>query len=316
MRGPVLCLTIGPGDDLTVVEGTGLVAKDKTNVWIGGAVISVVLGVGLAFAGSQGSSRVGSIAVYGLCIALAYIINWVVFVPSFAAHTERYFDLTGSLTYLTVTLAAVVFSDDLDTRALLAAAMVAVWAIRLGTFLFRRISKDGKDGRFDTMKFDFWQYLMTWTIQGLWVSLTLAAALAIITANDRESFGVIGVIGLVVWTAGFAIEAISDAQKSAFKADAANEGRFITTGLWSWSRHPNYFGEITLWTGMAIMSIPVLSGWRWVALISPVFVFFLLTRISGIPMLERRAEKRWGTETEFRDYTDNTSVLVPLPPKR
>ncbi len=290
--------------------------KSKNSLWLASTAITIVIGVFLAWAGSQGSATAGSVAIYALCVGLAYLINWVAFVPSFLAHTEKYFDLTGSLTYLTVTGIALVLSNGLDLRAGLAAAMVAVWAARLGSFLFRRIRKDGKDGRFDEMKHDLWQFLMTWTIQGLWVSLTLAAALAIITSTERKSFGIIGVLGLVVWVIGFGLETIADNQKSAFKADPKNNGRFITTGLWSWSRHPNYFGEITLWTGMAIMAAPILNGWRWVALISPVFVFVLLTRISGVPMLERRAEKRWGTEPEFRRYTDSTSVLVPLPPTR
>lgn len=287
----------------------------KNQTWLIGIAVSVALGALLAFAGSRDGAEVGGIAVFTLCVAAAYIVNWIVFIPSWFAHTEKYFDLTGSLTYLSVTVLALILSPDVDLRAWLAAGMVVIWAGRLGSFLFRRISKDGKDGRFDKMKFDFWQFLMTWTIQGLWVSLTLAAAMAIITASDRTSFGVIGVVGFVIWLIGFALEVTADTQKSAFKADAANEGRFITTGLWSWSRHPNYFGEITLWTGMLVMGVPVLSGWRWIALISPIFVFVLLTRISGVPMLERRAEKRWGTDPEFRAYTDNTSVLVPLPPK-
>lgn len=279
-------------------------------------MVSVILGALLAWTGSQSGATVGSIGVFAICVGAAYLINWLVFIPSFAAHTEKYFDLTGSLTYLSVTSLALVLSGNLDVRAWLAAAMVGIWAIRLGTFLFRRISKDGKDGRFDRMKHDFWQFLMTWTIQGLWVSLTLAAGLSIITADQRTGLGLIGVIGLAVWLAGFTIEVVADRQKSAFKADPANAGRFITSGLWSWSRHPNYFGEITLWTGMAILAVPVLSGWRWVALISPVFVFILLTRVSGIPLLERRAEKRWGEEPEFRAYTNTTSVLVPLPPRQ
>ena len=277
--------------------------------------MSVVLGALLAWAGSDGSARAGSVAVFALCVAIAFIVNWVIFVPSFAARTEIYFDLTGSITYISVTALALILSDALDARAWLAAVMVAVWALRLGTFLFSRIRKDGKDGRFDRMKHNFWQFLMTWTIQGLWVSLTLAAALAIITSSERKDLGVLGIIGFVIWAIGFAIEVIADGQKSAFKADPANDGRFITTGLWSWSRHPNYFGEITLWTGMAIMAIPVLSGWRWVALISPVFVFLLLTRVSGVPLLERRAAARWGDEPAFQSYTKSTSVLVPLPPR-
>lgn len=291
-------------------------ARSKTPTWIVGTVVSIGLGAILAAIGSQGSAEVGSWPVFAIVVGFAYLVNWLVFVPSFAAHTEKYFDLTGSLTYLSVTIGALVLSDDLDARAWLAALMVIVWTGRLGIFLFRRISRDGGDGRFDRMKYDFWQFLMTWTIQGLWVSLTAAAALVIITSNERVDLGVVGVIGLLVWLAGFTIEVIADNQKSRFKADPANAGRFITTGLWSWSRHPNYFGEITLWTGMAILAVPVLSGWRWVALISPVFVFVLLTRISGIPLLRRRAEARWGDEPEFRDYVDNTSLLVPLPPRR
>lgn len=288
----------------------------RTQTWISGASVSVAVGAVLALAGSDGSARVGSVAVFAICVAVAYLINWAVFIPSYLARTEVYFDLTGSITYLSVTALALLLSDGLDLRAWLAAAMVAVWAVRLGSFLFRRIRKDGKDGRFDRMKHDFWQFLMTWTIQGLWVSLTLAAALAIITSTERRTLGVVGIVGLIVWAIGFGIEVVADTQKSAFKTDPANAGRFITTGLWSWSRHPNYFGEITLWTGMAILAIPVLSGWRWLMLISPVFVFILLTRISGIPLLEQRAKKRWGDEAAFQRYTSSTSVLVPLPPSR
>ncbi len=291
-------------------------APSKTPVWVGGAVTSLVLGVALASAGSSGSVEVGDLPVFGLAVGFAFVVNWLVFIPSFAFHTEKYFDLTGSLTYITVTVGALVLSDDLDTRAWVAGILVIVWAVRLGTFLFRRISKDGTDGRFDRMKFDLWQFLMTWTIQGLWVSLTAAAALIIITSEERSDFGVLGVIGLPVWLVGFTIEVIADDQKRRFRAEPANAGTFITTGLWSWSRHPNYFGEMVLWTGMAVMAVPVLSGWRWVALVSPVFVVVLLTWISGIPLLRRRAEKRWGSDPAYRDYVARTSLLIPRPPSR
>ena len=253
--------------------------------------------------------------MFAVCGLLAYVINWVVFVPSDRAKTEHYFDLTGSITYLTVTAVAVVLSDDLDARAIIVAVMVGVWALRLGSFLFRRVRRDGRDGRFDEIKIDPLRFFMTWTLQGLWVLLTLACALAIITGSERRSIGWVAIVGIVVWIAGFAIEVVADRQKSAFKKDPANEGRFITSGLWAWSRHPNYFGEITLWTGIAIMALPVLSGWRWVTLISPIFVILLLTRVSGIPMLEARAEKRWGDEEAFQSYTSNTPVLIPRPPR-
>jgi steroid 5-alpha reductase family enzyme len=292
----------------------GDVTSQNRNSLVGIAA-SLVIGALVIVAGSDGSTEVGSIAVFALCGILAYVINWVVFVPSNAAKTEHYFDLTGSITYLSVTGVAAALSDDLDARAVIVAAMVAVWALRLGSFLFRRVKRDGRDGRFDRIKVDPLRFFMTWTLQGLWVLLTVACALAIITGAERQSIGWIGIAGIVVWVIGFAIEAVADQQKSAFKRNPANDGRFITTGLWAWSRHPNYFGEITLWTGVAIMALPVLTGWRWVTLISPVFVVVLLTRVSGIPMLEARAKKRWGDDESFQAYTRSTPVLVPRPPR-
>jgi steroid 5-alpha reductase family enzyme len=219
-----------------------------------GIVASIAVGVLIILAGSDGSRQVGSIAIFAVCGALAYVINWVVFVPSNLAKTEHYFDLTGSATYITVTAIALLLSDDLDARALIVGAMVVVWALRLGSFLFRRVRRAGRDGRFDRIKADPLRFFMTWTLQGLWVLLTLAAALAIVTGTERQSIGWVAIVGIIVWAAGFAIEVTADRQKSAFKRDPGNKERFITSGLWAWSRHPNYFGEIVLWTGIAIIA--------------------------------------------------------------
>ncbi len=279
-----------------------------------GIVAAVLIGTLVALAGSDGGARVGAIPVFALSGALAYLINWFVFIPSNAAKTERFYDLTGSITYITVTIFAVLLSPDLDTRALIVAGMVIIWAVRLGSFLFRRIRREGKDGRFDEIKTNALRFFMTWTIQGLWVLLTAAAALAVITTTERQDLGWVAFVGIAIWLVGFAIEVIADRQKSQFKKDPENEGDFISTGLWAWSRHPNYFGEITLWTGIAIIAIPILSGWQWVTLISPVFVTILLTRVSGIPMLEKRADERWGDREAYQRYKENTPVLVPRPP--
>ena len=111
----------------------------QLQMWITGIVVSVALGTGLALAGSDDGARAGGWSVFAVCVAAAFVINWVVFVPSWFAHTEKYFDLTGSLTYLTVTALAVALSPDLDLRAWLAAGLVAIWAARLGSFLFRRM---------------------------------------------------------------------------------------------------------------------------------------------------------------------------------
>lgn len=279
------------------------------------SIIAVVVAALVVVAVSGGSVERAGLAAVIWCVIAAFAVNWIVFVPSWLQQTEKFFDLTGSLTYISCTLLAVALAADRSFTSWLVTALILIWAGRLGSFLFRRISKDGKDGRFDKIKRDPYRLFMTWTLQGLWVSLTAIAAWTTITATDQADFSVVTVVGLVVWIAGFGIEVTADRQKSAFRADPVNAGRFIDTGLWAWSRHPNYFGEITLWTGIAIIAIPSLDGLEFVALISPVFVTVLLTRISGIPLLARRGLKKWGDDPDYQRYLANTSLLIPRPPR-
>ena len=212
-----------------------------------------------------------------------------------------------------MTILAVLLSQVVDGRSILLLALVVIWAARLGTFLFRRIHKAGKDVRFDEIKPSFIRFLNTWTLQGLWVTFTLAAALAAITTTTRKELGLFALIGFLIWIFGFAFEVTADAQKSRFRADPANKDKFIQTGVWAWSRHPNYFGEIVLWIGVAVIILPILRGWQWVTLISPIFVALLLTRISGVPMLEKRADEKWGGQEAYEAYKERTPVLIPRP---
>ncbi len=276
--------------------------------------ILILIGVLVALAGSQGGTTLGGAPVFALAVALAFLIQWLVFIPSYIFQTEKFFDLTGSLTYISVVGMSVCYSRysvPLDARSILLAALVVIWAVRLGSFLFGRIRKAGKDDRFDEIKPSFIRFLNVWTIQGLWVTFTAAAALVAITTAARKELDVFAVVGLLVWIFGFAFEVAADAQKSKFNADPANKGKFIQSGLWARSRHPNYFGEIVLWLGVAIIALPVLQGWQWVAMISPIFVTLLLTRISGIPLLEQKADKKWGGQEGYENYKKHTPVLIP-----
>ena len=270
---------------------------------------------GIAWAGSQGGALVGDIPIFARLVGIALAIQWLAFVPAFAARTEKFYDLTGSLTYLTITGLALGLGPSRDSGSILLAVLVGVWAARLGSFLYLRIKADGKDGRFDELKQSFWRFLLAWTLQALWISFTAGAALAAITALDPVPLGTFAWVGLGVWVVGFGIEVVSDRQKRDFRRDPANKGRFITTGLWAWSRHPNYFGEIVLWIGVAIIAFPALAGWQYVTLLSPVFVTLLLTRGSGIPLLEERADAKWGGEPEYEAYKARTPVLVMRPPR-
>ena len=277
--------------------------------------IVALAGAGIAWAGSQGGYTFGGLPLFALCVALAFLIQWLIFIPAYWKQTEAFFDLTGSLTFLTVTAIAVLLSPARDLRAWLLFAIVAVWAIRLGTFLFLRIRRAREDRRFRAIKRSFVRFLLTWTLQGLWVAFTLAPALAAITARVRPPVDVFALLGSILWLCGFVIEVIADRQKNRFQADPATRDRFIRTGLWSWSRHPNYFGEIVLWTGVAIIALPVLRGWQLLTLLSPIFVALLLIKISGIPMLEARADEKWGGQVDYEKYKRQTSILIPLPPR-
>lgn len=281
---------------------------------LAGAMIAVLIGAGVAGAGAQGGHAVAGVPIYAVCVAVAFLMQWTAFVPAWLNRTETFYDLTGGLTYITVTLLALFLTPDVDARGLLLSGLVIVWAVRLASFLFLRIRAAGEDRRFRQIKQAFWRFLLAWTLQGLWVVFSLAAALAAITSTYRRDLDLLAGAGLLVWLAGFSLEVIADRQKSAFNAKPENRGRFISTGFWSWSRHPNYFGEIVLWIGVAMIALPVLRGWQYVTLVSPLFIIFLLTRVSGVPLLEKRADEKWGGEPAYEAYKARTSVLIPRPP--
>ncbi|MEM7666222.1 MAG: DUF1295 domain-containing protein [Pseudomonadota bacterium] len=282
--------------------------------------ILVVIFVSLFALGFALFAGVNSVEIFGLpavlvCAIIALLVNWLAFIPSAIAQSDKYYDSVGALTYLSVTGVACAAAWPLHTRAIVIAAMVAIWCIRLGTFLYIRIkAKGGSDSRFEKIKKRPTRFLAAWTLQALWVILTASAAIIAITTTERAPIGAFFWVGAAIWAAGITIEAVADAQKSKFKADPSNEGDFIDVGLWKWSRHPNYFGEITLWTGILIMAIPVLSGVSWLAVISPIFVALLLTKISGINLQEEQAKERWGDDPEYQKYRENTPVLIPMPP--
>lgn len=277
-------------------------------------IFCAALGLGVAWAGGQGGAEFGPVSVMLVCGAIAFGVNWLAFIPANMFQTEKYYDLTGSLTYLSTVGFAAYFSQPLSLRGTVVAVMVALWAVRLGTFLYARIKKDGKDRRFDKIKTSPMRFLLTWTLQGLWVILTAACALAVITSNANVPLGIFAYVGGALWLMGFIIEVMADEQKKAFRADPANNGKFINTGVWAWSRHPNYFGEIVLWLGIAVIAVPVLSGLQWAVMISPIFVFLLLTRVSGVPKLEHHADKTWGEDPAYQAYKANTPVLMMKPP--
>ncbi len=282
------------------------------------AVVAVVTVIALAFSyfAGAGSVEIGGYSALYVCGWIALLVNWLAFIPSAAAKTDKFYDTMGAVTYLSVTGVAVWLAWPLDLRGIVIAAMVAIWCLRLGSFLYIRIhAAGGNDSRFEKIRVNPPRFLVAWTLQALWVIFTASAALAAIAASERAPIGLFFWLGAAVWVIGITFETVADAQKSAFKKDPDNKGDFIDVGLWRWSRHPNYFGEITLWTGILIMAIPVLSGLSWLVVISPIFVTLLLTKVSGINLQNKQAEERWGDDPDYQEYRKNTPALIPRPPK-
>ena len=245
-------------------------------------------------------------------ILLAFLIHWLFFIPAYLFKTEKFFDLTGSLTYISIMVYVVYTKNNLQEQmgSIILASLVILWAVRLGSFLFLRIKKAGEDKRFREIKTSFARFFLLWTISGMWVSFCSMCALTAIASNDGVVVNNIFYIGLVTFLVGLSIEIIADSQKTKFRKDPKNKDKFINEGLWAKSRHPNYVGEITLWGGVAIMSFSSLEGWQYISLISPIFTYLLLVYVSGVPQLTASGQKKWGHLESYQEYIKNTPTLI------
>jgi len=249
------------------------------------------------------------------CAVICIGMQWVAWIPASMAKTERFYDITGGLTFLAVvgfSLWAGAQSEATSLRELIVSLLVVIWSLRLSSFLYFRIHRTGKDGRFDRLKTSPIRFLVPWTIQGLWVFLTMIVVIVINSqADSAPALGIWDALGLSIWLLGFSIEVIADNQKTAFNSEPNNQGKWIESGLWAYSRHPNYLGEILLWTGIACFGIPCFTGLERFAWISPVFIYLLLTKLSGIPILDKRALEKWSDDIEYQKYRENTPALFP-----
>lgn len=279
-------------------------------------IVVFFIAIVVIWAGSDGGQAINDswgagLTIFASCALIAFVVQWIALIPAYSLKTEHFYDLTGGATYLAVIIFAFLNSEQQDLRTFILTIIVAIWAIRLAGFLFLRVRKQGSDSRFDDIKINFWRFSIAWTVQGLWVLITAGAAIAAITSSQKVDFGWIGASGLLLWLVGFSMEAVADNQKRVFRQQKDTRKEFIQTGLWSRSRHPNYFGEILLWIGVAVIAYPALYQWQLVTLISPLFVILLLTKISGISLQEAQADERWADNSDYKAYKKRTPVLIP-----
>ena len=245
-------------------------------------------------------------------VALAFLIHWLLFIPAYLLKTEKFFDLSGSFTYISIVIYVLFFNSNSENNIgnLILASFIIIWAVRLGSFLFFRIKKAGEDKRFRELKISFTRFFLVWNISGMWVSFCSMCAITAISSGNGVQLNPLFYIGAVTFLVGFILEIVADHQKTAFRKDPKNKDKFINTGLWARSQHPNYVGEITLWAGIALISYSSLEGWEYISLISPIFTYWLLVFVSGIPQLEESGEKKWGHLKAYQDYTKNTPKLI------
>jgi steroid 5-alpha reductase family enzyme len=268
------------------------------------SVAAFLLTIGIAYV-------VGSQLVIS-AVLLAFLISWIAYVPAYFFQTEKFYDLTGSIKYLFLTWFVYIFSYQeygFNIGNLILASLISVWTLRLGSFLFMRIHKDGEDKRFRTIKTSASQFFLTWTLSGMWVSLCSICAFTAISNSSGVIMNSITYVGIGLFIIGFSIEVIADHQKTVFRSISENKDRFITSGLWSKSRHPNYLGEIILWFAIAVISVSSLNGSQYISLISPIFTYLLLVYVSGVRMLEDRSNKKWADNLEYQEYKKTTPIL-------
>ena len=234
--------------------------------------------------------------------------------------TEHYYDLVGSITNVCAIVASVHFNWDLarlPPRQLILSSFVIVWATRLGYFLFNRVQSAGKDSRFDEMKKFPLAFAVAWVLQGLWVFITtlpVTSLNAMGVQSPAVPLGLQDFAGMVMMGVGLFMEVVADYQKTLFKAIKGNKNKFINTGLWRYSRHPNYFGEMLLWFGVYVVASAGMTDHvqKCVILMCPVFVCLLLIFVSGIKLLENASDERWATSQGYSEYKKTTPVLIPF----
>lgn len=259
-----------------------------------------------------------------ICLGATVLMQCSFFLVAFTCQFDKVTDLAGSLNFIVLAVLSLVLQGVYDTRAVVLTCLQVAWALRLGAFLLVRVLKRGKDERFDEMRANCLAFFGFWVFQILWVFLV---SLPVVLANScgEQSDGSFGeardIIGIVLWTVGLAVENAADTSKSTFNDNPANKGKLLRSGVWKYSRHPNYFGEMLCWVGLTIAASANFGsngGETWfyyVSAISPVFTFLVLMFLSGVPLAEDRYDERFGLSNEYLEYKRSTSPLILLPPQ-
>ena len=243
-------------------------------------------------------------------------IQVLFFIFAAALKTDKVTDLSYSLTFVLLAVVLLIGAGVYQPAQVLVASLILIWGLRLGGYLFVRIVNIKKDERFDGIRENFIRFAVFWLVQAVTVWAVMLPHVLFLTLSRETPLTAVTWLGAAVWLTGLLIEAVADAQKYRFRKDPSHRDQWIQSGLWRYSRHPNFFGESLCWWGLFIAVVPALRGWQWVSLAGPVFITFILLFATGVPTVEKRSNAKYGSSPEYQRYKDSTSLFIPWFPRK
>jgi steroid 5-alpha reductase family enzyme len=249
-------------------------------------------------------------------LGIALVLQAIFFTYAAIKKSDKVTDLSYGLTFILIVNFWNIIDSEVTMPKVFLTAMVSIWGARLVTYLVIRINKIGNDSRFDGIREVPLRFARFWLLQGVSVWIILLPTIYHLSKDSMVDFTGQMAVGSAIWLVGFMIETIADAQKFKFKSKRHNKNKWMNRGLWKYSRHPNYFGEILVWWGIFIFGANTLPGAVWLMIFSPFYIMFLLVFVTGIPLLEKKNDERWADNEKYYNYKESTSLLLPLPPHK
>jgi steroid 5-alpha reductase family enzyme len=254
--------------------------------------------------------------IYLFTLLISFAIQTFFFFFASLFKTDKLTDLSYGLSFIALAWYLLSRLDNPELHQIILTLMITLWGVRIVSYLFIRILKMGKDTRFDQLRNNVLEFAKFWILQALSVWIIMLPTIFVLTTTSDRGCNIITFIGLMIFLFGLVIETVADWQKFVFKNKKSNRDKLITDGIWKYSRHPNYFGEMTLWWGIFIFSTNFMTKDDSWLVVGPLFISFLLMFVSGIPLLEKKYDVKYKKNKKYRDYRKKTSLLIPLPPQK